>query len=83
MKIKIQDLSADRKVTPGEIYKIMGGSMPLEPFPLDPAEPESSPDMFSLRLQMTMDRRSKFISTMSQMMKKISTTQDLLIQNIK
>lgn len=39
--------------------------------------------MTSLRLQMTMDRRSKFISTLSNIMKKISTTQDKLIQNIK
>ena len=40
-------------------------------------------EMTALRLQMTMDRRSKFISTLSQMMKKTSTTQDILIQNIK
>ncbi len=40
-------------------------------------------EMTSLRLQMTMDRRSKFISTLSQIMKKISTTQDILIQNLK
>ena len=40
-------------------------------------------EMTSLRLQMTMDRRSKFISTLSQMMKKTSTTQDALVQNIK
>jgi hypothetical protein len=40
-------------------------------------------EMTSLRLQMTMDRRSKFISTLSQMMKKISTTQDTLVQNMK
>ena len=40
-------------------------------------------EMTSLRLQMTMDRRSKFISTLSQMMKKISTTQDMLVQNLK
>ncbi len=40
-------------------------------------------EMTSLRLQMTMDRRSKFISTLSQIMKKVSTTQDILIQNIK
>jgi hypothetical protein len=40
-------------------------------------------EMTSLRLQMTMDRRSKFISTLSQLMKKISTTQDTLVQNIK
>ena len=37
----------------------------------------------SLRLQMAMDRRSKFIQTLSQMMKRISTTQDVLVQNIK
>lgn len=40
-------------------------------------------EMTSLRLQMSMDRRSKFISTLSQIMKKMSTTQDTLIQNIK
>ena len=40
-------------------------------------------EMTSLNLQMTMDRRSKFISTLSQMMKKMSTTQNILIQNIK
>jgi len=40
-------------------------------------------EMTSLRLQMTMDRRSKFISTLSRMMKKISSTQDALVQNIK
>ena len=31
----------------------------------------------SLKLQMAMDRRSKFISTLSQIMKKISETQDI------
>ena len=40
-------------------------------------------EMTSLRLQMTMDRRSKFISTLSNIMKKISTTQDTLVQNLK
>jgi len=40
-------------------------------------------EMTSLRLQIAMDRRSKFISTLSQMMKKTSTTQDILVQNIK
>lgn len=40
-------------------------------------------EMTSLRLQMTMDRRSKFISMLSNLMKKISTTQDTLVQNIK
>jgi hypothetical protein len=43
---------------------------------------EMSEEM-GLRLQMAMDRRSKFISTLSQMMKNISTTQDILVQNIK
>ena len=43
---------------------------------------EMSEEM-GLRLQMAMDRRSKFISTLSQMMKKLSTTQDILVQNIK
>lgn len=40
-------------------------------------------EMTSLRLQMTMDRRSKFISTLSNIMQKIATTQDTLVQNIK
>ena len=37
----------------------------------------------SLRLQMTMDRRSKFVSTLSNILKKISSTQDTLVQNLK
>jgi hypothetical protein len=40
-------------------------------------------EMTSLRLQMMMDRRSKYISTLSNIMKKIDTTQETLIQNIK
>lgn len=40
-------------------------------------------EMTSLRLQMMMDRRSKFISTLSNIMKKISTTQDTQVQNLK
>jgi hypothetical protein len=40
-------------------------------------------EMTSLRLQMTMDRRSKFIETLSSIMKKIGTTQETLVQNIK
>jgi hypothetical protein len=47
-----------------------------------PAANEMS-EMISMRLQMTMDRRSKFISTLSNIMKKISTTQDTLVQNLK
>jgi hypothetical protein len=40
-------------------------------------------EMTSLRLQMTMDRRSKFIATLSNIMKKTSSTQDTLVQNLK
>jgi putative addiction module CopG family antidote len=40
-------------------------------------------EMTSLRLQMMMDRRSKFISTLSNIMKKISATQDTITQNLK
>ena len=40
-------------------------------------------EMTSLRLQMMMDRRSKFISTLSNIMKKVGTTQDSLVQNLK
>jgi len=40
-------------------------------------------EMTSLRLQMMMDRRSKFITTLSNIMKKISQTQDSIIQNMK
>jgi hypothetical protein len=40
-------------------------------------------EMTSLRLQMAMDRRSKFIETLSNVMKKISDTQDSIVQNMK
>ena len=40
-------------------------------------------EMTSLRLQMMMDRRSKFMSTLSNIMNKISTTQDTLVKNLK
>jgi hypothetical protein len=40
-------------------------------------------EILSMKLQMTMDRRSKYISTLSNIMKKIATTQDTIIQNIK
>lgn len=38
---------------------------------------------YALRLQMIMNRRSKVISTVSNILKKISATQDTIIQNIK
>jgi len=40
-------------------------------------------EMTSLRLQMLMDRRSKIMSTLSNILKKISTTQDMIVQNLK
>ena len=40
-------------------------------------------EMTSRRLQMLMDRRSKFLQTLSNIMKKISSTQDALVQNLK
>lgn len=40
-------------------------------------------EMNALRLQMSMDRRSKFISILSNIMKKISSTQNTIVQNIK
>jgi len=40
-------------------------------------------ELTSLRLQMLMDRRSKMISTLSNIMKKMSSTQDAVVQNIK
>ena len=40
-------------------------------------------EITSLRLQMMMDRRSKFISTLSNIMKKVSTTQEAVVQNLK
>jgi putative addiction module CopG family antidote len=40
-------------------------------------------EMTSLRLQMLMDRLSKYIETLSNLLKKIATTQDTLVQNLK
>ena len=40
-------------------------------------------DMNSMRLQMTMDRRSKFIQTLSNIEKKISDTSSAIVQNMK
>ena len=40
-------------------------------------------EMTSLRLQMMMDRRNKSISILNNIMKKISETQDSIIQNLK
>ena len=40
-------------------------------------------EMTSLRLQMAMDRRSKFVEALSNVMKKIDSTQETLVQNLK
>jgi hypothetical protein len=40
-------------------------------------------EMESLRLQMAMDRMSKMMSTLSNLLKKISDTQNAIVQNIK
>lgn len=40
-------------------------------------------EMESLRLQMAMDRRSKFLTTLSNLLKKISETEQGIIQNLK
>jgi len=40
-------------------------------------------EMMTFELQMAMDRRSKFLSMLAQMMKKISSTQDTIIENMK
>jgi ribosome assembly protein YihI (activator of Der GTPase) len=40
-------------------------------------------EMTSLWLQMMMDRRSKLISTLSNLMKKLSATQETIVQNLK
>jgi hypothetical protein len=39
-------------------------------------------EMTSMRLQMAMDRRSKFVETLSNMLKKIDKTQEAIIQNM-
>jgi hypothetical protein len=53
----------------------------LEPSPVTCMSEMS--EMTSLRLQMTMDRRSRFIETLSNIMKKISETNDTQVQNLK
>ena len=40
-------------------------------------------EMTSLKLQVTMNSRSKFIETLSNIMRKISSTQDSVVQNLK
>jgi hypothetical protein len=40
-------------------------------------------EITSLRLQMTMDRRAKFMEALSNIMKKMNSTSDSLVQNLK
>jgi hypothetical protein len=40
-------------------------------------------EMTALRLQMTMERRAQFVSTLSAILKEISETQDELVENLK
>jgi hypothetical protein len=40
-------------------------------------------EMTSMRLQMAMDRRSKFVEALSNIMKKIDSTQETIVQNLK
>ena len=40
-------------------------------------------EMTSMRLQMAMDRRSKFVETLSNVLKKIDETSEAIVQNMK
>jgi hypothetical protein len=56
--------------------------------PVDPAKDQLDSltelsEMESLRLQMALDRRSKFIEALSNVMKKMSDTNDAIIENLK
>ena len=48
-----------------------------------PAALQSASDMASLQLQMTQDRLSKLLATLSNVLKKISDTGDSVVQNLK
>ena len=76
-RIKIKDLPGDQKISQAEMKNVFGGQDGLL------STMDSMSEMDSLRLQMTMDRRSGYISTLSQIMEITSTTQDILDQNIK
>lgn len=49
----------------------------------DPDGKNELSEMTSLRLQMVMDRESQLMATLSNILKKISSTQDDLVRNIK
>jgi putative addiction module CopG family antidote len=66
---KIEDISQLRVILDDLISKLDGMNEMSE--------------MTSLRLQMMMDRRSKFMTILSNIMKKISITQETIVQNLK
>ena len=68
-EIKINDIPRDSEISRKEMKSVLGG--------------EGLSETEMLNLQMTMDRRSKYLSTLSNIMKKISSTQDSIIQNLK
>ncbi len=77
VRLKPCDLKRGRIQTEAELVAIRDGLKDQ----LDSLSEMS--DMNSLRLQMAMDRRSKFMQTLSNVMKKISDTGDTLVQNLK
>jgi hypothetical protein len=44
---------------------------------------DSMSEMTSIRLQMAMDRRAKFVEALSNIMKKIDSTSETIVQNLK
>jgi hypothetical protein len=40
-------------------------------------------EMTSMNLQMAMDRRSLFVEALSNLMKKVDSTQETIVQNLK
>ena len=89
----IENLPEVRTAVSAEKEQLISFSEALKQFQLDVNELDITlsrldgmnelTEEISLRLQILMDRRSKFIQTLSQMMKKISITQDILVQNMK
>jgi len=71
-RIKIKDLSKTKKISREDMKVILGGSEPLE-----------ITDEMGFKLQIAMERRSKIISTMSEILKKISQTEESIIENLK
>jgi hypothetical protein len=67
-RIKIVNLPKGLKISKKEMNRIAGGAVPEE---------------MALRLYMAVDRRSKTYSTLSSIMKNISSTQESIIQNLK